>query len=76
MAALYYSKWMFIVGLLPALRAAHGAGEDVRVAALHTAGRDRPVYLDDLGLMKVTSGGLKSVRKSVPAARVISGSHG
>ncbi|KAJ7918031.1 hypothetical protein B0H13DRAFT_1994027, partial [Mycena leptocephala] len=25
MAALYYSKWMFIEGLLPALRAAHGA---------------------------------------------------
>jgi NAD(P)-dependent dehydrogenase (short-subunit alcohol dehydrogenase family) len=66
MAALYYSKWAFIEGLLPALRAAHGAGEDARVAALHTAGRGGPVDLDDLGLMKGISGGLKSVRKLVP----------
>ncbi|KAJ7918023.1 NAD-P-binding protein [Mycena leptocephala] len=66
MAALYYSKWAFIEGLLPALRAAHGAGEDPRVAALHTAGRGGPVDLDDLGLMKGISGGLKSVRKLVP----------
>ncbi|KAJ7918037.1 hypothetical protein B0H13DRAFT_2439173, partial [Mycena leptocephala] len=51
MAALYYSKWMFIKGLPPALRAAHGAGEDARMAALHTAGRGGPVDLDDLGLV-------------------------
>jgi hypothetical protein len=68
MAVLYYSKWAFIERLLPALRAAHGAGEDARVsmAALHTAGRDEPVDLDDLGLVKSISGGLKSVRKLVP----------
>ncbi|KAJ7918009.1 hypothetical protein B0H13DRAFT_1607797, partial [Mycena leptocephala] len=39
MAALCYSKWMFIEGLLPALRVVHEAGEDMRVAALHTVGR-------------------------------------
>ncbi|KAJ7918007.1 hypothetical protein B0H13DRAFT_308452 [Mycena leptocephala] len=66
MAALYYSKWAFIDGLLPARRAAHRAGEDARVAALHTAGKGGPVDLDDLGLMKGISGGLKSVRKLVP----------
>jgi NAD(P)-dependent dehydrogenase (short-subunit alcohol dehydrogenase family) len=66
MAALYYSKWAFIEGLLPGLRAAHSAGEDARVAALHTAGRGGPVDLDDLGLLKGISGGLKSVRKLVP----------
>ncbi|KAJ7918025.1 hypothetical protein B0H13DRAFT_1993963 [Mycena leptocephala] len=54
MAALYYSKWAFIEGLLPALRAAHGAGEDAHVAALHTVGR--------------AGRGLKSVSKLVPLA--------
>jgi hypothetical protein len=66
MAALYYSKWAFIDGLLPALREAHGAGEDARVAALHTAGRGGPVDLDDLGLLKGIGGGLKNLRKIVP----------
>ncbi|KAJ7918021.1 hypothetical protein B0H13DRAFT_2439152 [Mycena leptocephala] len=66
MAALYHSKWMFIERLLLALRAVHGAGEDAHVAALHTAGRGGPVDLDDLGLMKGISGGLKSLRKLVP----------
>ncbi|KAJ7918019.1 hypothetical protein B0H13DRAFT_2657623 [Mycena leptocephala] len=56
----------FIEGLLPALRAANGAGEDARVAALHTAGRGGPVDLDDLGLVKSIGGGLQSVRKLVP----------
>ncbi|KAJ7918039.1 NAD(P)-binding protein [Mycena leptocephala] len=59
MAALYYSKWVFIDGLLPALRAAHEAGEGARVAALHTAGRGGPVDLDDLGL-------IKGIRRSCP----------
>ncbi|KAJ7918033.1 hypothetical protein B0H13DRAFT_2250137 [Mycena leptocephala] len=66
MAALYYSKWVFIEGLLPALREAHEAGEDARVAALHTAGRGGPVDLDDLGLLKGIGSGLQSVRKLVP----------
>ncbi|KAJ7865041.1 hypothetical protein B0H14DRAFT_2504829 [Mycena olivaceomarginata] len=49
MASLYYSKWAFIDGLLPSLRAAREAGEDARVAAVHTAGRGIPVDLEDLG---------------------------
>ncbi|KAJ7918029.1 hypothetical protein B0H13DRAFT_2321817 [Mycena leptocephala] len=43
MAALYYSKWAFIQGLLLALRAVHGARERARASALHTAGRGRPI---------------------------------
>jgi hypothetical protein len=62
MAALYYSKWKFIEGLLLALRAAHRAGEDAR----HTVGRGGPVDLDDLGPMKGISVGMKSVRRLVP----------
>ncbi|KAF7365852.1 hypothetical protein MVEN_00459600 [Mycena venus] len=64
MAALYYSKWALIDGLLPALRAARAAGEDARVAAIHTAGRGGPIDLADLGLMKARgAGGLASVQK-------------
>ncbi|KAF8172556.1 hypothetical protein K438DRAFT_1981404 [Mycena galopus ATCC 62051] len=66
MAALYYSKWAFIDGLLPSLRAAHEAGEDARVAAIHTAGRGGPIDLADLGLGKGMSGGISSVRKLLP----------
>ncbi|KAJ6473771.1 NAD(P)-binding protein [Mycena sanguinolenta] len=58
MAALYYSKWAFIDGLLPALRAARDAGHDARVAAVHTAGRGGPIDLADLGLERTMSGGL------------------
>ncbi|KAJ6541166.1 NAD(P)-binding protein [Mycena vulgaris] len=63
MAALYYSKWALIDGLLPALRAARAAGEDARVAAIHTAGRGGPIDLTDLGLAKARgAGGLAGVR--------------
>ncbi|KAJ7230912.1 hypothetical protein B0H12DRAFT_1147173 [Mycena haematopus] len=66
MAALYYSKWAFIDGLLPALRAAREAGQDARVAAVHTAGRGGPIDLADLGLVKGMGEGIRGVRKLVP----------
>lgn len=66
MTSLYYSKWAFIDGLLPGLRAAQAAGEDARVAAIHSAGRGGPIDLDDLGLQKSMNGGLSSVRKLLP----------
>ncbi|KAJ6461589.1 NAD-P-binding protein [Mycena vitilis] len=65
MASLYYSKWAFIDGLLSSLRAAQAAGEDTRVAAIHTAGRGGPVDLEDIGMMKGLAGGL-TVRELFP----------
>ncbi|KAF7307866.1 hypothetical protein MKEN_01147100 [Mycena kentingensis (nom. inval.)] len=64
-AQLYYSKWAFIDGLLPALRAAREAGQDARVAAVHTAGRGTPVDLADLGLKKTLAGGMRGMGKVV-----------
>nr|GAT44404.1 predicted protein [Mycena chlorophos] len=66
LAQIYYSKWAFIDGLLPALRAAREAGQDARVAAIHTAIRGGPIDLDDLGLVKVSSGGLRNIAKAIP----------
>ncbi|KAJ7025929.1 NAD(P)-binding protein [Mycena alexandri] len=66
MSALYYSKWAFIDALRVGLRAAAGAGEDARVAAVHTAGRGGPIDLEDLGLMKSMRGGMAGVRKLLP----------
>ncbi|KAJ7865026.1 hypothetical protein B0H14DRAFT_2504825 [Mycena olivaceomarginata] len=65
MASLYYSKWAFIDGLLPSLRAAREAGEDARVAAVHTAGRGIPVDLEDLGLEKGLQRGVRGARSLV-----------
>ncbi|KAJ7325905.1 NAD-P-binding protein [Mycena albidolilacea] len=65
MASLYYSKWAFIASLLPSLRAARGAGEDARVAAVHTAGRGMPVDLGDLGLEGALGRGMRGVRSLV-----------
>ncbi|KAF7329373.1 hypothetical protein MKEN_00198900 [Mycena kentingensis (nom. inval.)] len=62
-AQLYYSKWAFIDGLLPALRAAREAGQDARVAAVHTAGRGTPVDVADLGLKKTLAGGMRGMGK-------------
>ncbi|KAJ7059765.1 hypothetical protein C8F01DRAFT_1059117 [Mycena amicta] len=61
MAQLFYSKWAFIDGLLPALRAAREAGQDARVAAIHTAGRGGPIDVNDLGLLKGIKGGLRKI---------------
>jgi hypothetical protein len=62
MVSLYYSKFAFIVSLLPSLRAARGAGEDARVAAVHTTGRAMPVDLGDLGLEGALGRGVRGVR--------------
>jgi hypothetical protein len=64
MASLYYSKWAFIDGLLPLLRAAKEVWEDARVAGVHTAERGIFVDLEDLGLkeaMENSVGGVKSL---------------
>jgi NAD(P)-dependent dehydrogenase (short-subunit alcohol dehydrogenase family) len=65
MASLYYSKWAFIDGLLPSLRAAREAGEDARLAAVHTAGRGIPVDLGDLGLKEAMGKGVRGARSLV-----------
>ncbi|KAJ7738299.1 NAD(P)-binding protein [Mycena olivaceomarginata] len=65
MASLYYSKWAFIDGILPSLRTAKQAGEDARVAAVHTAGRGIPVDLGDLGLKEAMGKGVRGARSLV-----------
>ncbi|KAJ7759556.1 NAD(P)-binding protein [Mycena metata] len=64
-AAMYYSKWALTDGLLPALHAARVAGEDARVAAVHTAGRGGPIDFDDLGLAKCLTGGMSGMQAMV-----------
>ncbi|KAJ7772168.1 hypothetical protein B0H16DRAFT_1660502 [Mycena metata] len=63
-AAMYYSKWALMHGLLPALRAAKAAGEDARVA-VHTAGRGVPIDLDNLGLGKCLDSGMSGMRAMI-----------
>ncbi|KAJ6596741.1 hypothetical protein B0H10DRAFT_2167703 [Mycena sp. CBHHK59/15] len=48
----YYSRWAFADALLPALRAAHEAGEDAKVLSVLSAGHGGPIDLEDLGLKK------------------------
>jgi NAD(P)-dependent dehydrogenase (short-subunit alcohol dehydrogenase family) len=72
MAALYYSKWAFIEGLLPALHAANGAREGTRAAALHTASRDRPVPRTPQGRRQRA----EEREEAGAAVGVVSGSHG
>jgi hypothetical protein len=68
MVSLYYSKWVFIDGLLPSLRTAKEAGEEAHVAAVHTAGHSVPIDLQDLGLEER----LKRVRASSPHSSLFS----
>ncbi|KAJ7235261.1 NAD-P-binding protein [Mycena rebaudengoi] len=48
----YYARWAFVDALMPALEAAHAAGEDARVMSVLAAGLGGPVDLDDLGLKR------------------------
>ncbi|KAJ6603555.1 hypothetical protein DFH09DRAFT_899030 [Mycena vulgaris] len=57
-AVWYYARWALVAGLLPAIRAAHAAGEDARIMAVFSAGQGTALDLDDLGLKKA----LKPVR--------------
>ncbi|KAJ7732062.1 NAD(P)-binding protein [Mycena maculata] len=57
-AVWYYARWALLAGLLPAIRAAHAAGEDARVMAVFSAGQGTALDLGDLGLQKA----LKPVR--------------
>ncbi|KAJ6568504.1 hypothetical protein B0H19DRAFT_939432 [Mycena capillaripes] len=57
----YYARWALVAGLLPTIRAAHGAGEDARVMAVFSAGQGKELDLSDLGLKKA----LKPVRDFV-----------
>ncbi|KAF8187683.1 hypothetical protein K438DRAFT_1972829 [Mycena galopus ATCC 62051] len=57
-AVWYYARWALVAGLLPAIRAAHAAGEDARVMAVFSAGHGTALDLGDLGLKKA----LKPVR--------------
>ncbi|KAF8187679.1 NAD-P-binding protein [Mycena galopus ATCC 62051] len=51
-AVWYYARWALVAGLLPAIRAAHTAGEDARVMAVLSAGQGIALDLGDLGLKK------------------------
>ncbi|KAF8187642.1 NAD-P-binding protein [Mycena galopus ATCC 62051] len=51
-AVWYYARWVLVAGLLPAIRAAHTAGEDARVMAVLSAGQGIALDLGDLGLKK------------------------
>lgn len=52
LAVQYYSRWSFIHGLLPAIRAARDANEDAKVMSIFAAGYGGPIDVDDLGLKK------------------------
>ncbi|KAF7318804.1 hypothetical protein HMN09_00215700 [Mycena chlorophos] len=51
-AIVYYARWAFVDGLLPALLPAKEAGEDARVFSVLNAGMGKPIDFDDLGLKK------------------------
>ncbi|KAJ7909772.1 hypothetical protein B0H13DRAFT_2330029 [Mycena leptocephala] len=51
-AVWYYARWALVAGLLPAIRAAHAAGEDARIMAVLSAGQGTALDLGDLGLKK------------------------
>ncbi|KAF7364181.1 hypothetical protein MSAN_01077400 [Mycena sanguinolenta] len=48
----YYGRWRFIKDLLPAVKAAHEAGEDAKAMSVMAAGYGGKIDLDDLGLKK------------------------
>ncbi|KAJ7473763.1 NAD(P)-binding protein [Mycena galericulata] len=48
----YYGRWRFIRDLVPALEAAHNAGEDAKVMSVLSAGYGGAIDLNDLGLKK------------------------
>lgn len=52
LAVQYYSRWSFIHGLLPAMRAARDTNEDAKVMSIFAAGYGGPIDVDDLGLKK------------------------
>ncbi|KAJ7268199.1 NAD(P)-binding protein [Mycena haematopus] len=52
LAVHYYGRWRFIKDLLPALEAAHKAGEDAKVLSVLSAGHGGKIDLEDLGLKK------------------------
>ncbi|KAJ7613093.1 hypothetical protein FB45DRAFT_759386 [Roridomyces roridus] len=52
LAVHYYGRWRFIRDLMPALEAAHKAGEDAKVISVLAAGHGGAIDLNDLGLKK------------------------
>lgn len=56
LASRYYSRFVFIKHLLPALRVAKTAGEDAKVMSILGAGQAAGIDLNDLGLKKKYSG--------------------
>ncbi|KAJ7615421.1 NAD(P)-binding protein [Roridomyces roridus] len=52
LAVHYYGRWRFIRDLMPALEAAHQAGEDAKVVSVLAAKHGGKIDLDDLGLKK------------------------
>ncbi|KAJ7268208.1 NAD(P)-binding protein [Mycena haematopus] len=52
LAVHYYGRWRFIRDLLPAIEAAHKAGEDAKVLSVLAAGHGAKIDLEDLGLKK------------------------
>nr|GAT47718.1 predicted protein [Mycena chlorophos] len=50
MAVWYYSRWSFVDGLLPGLKAAQARGEDARVLSMLNAGKGKAFDPSDLGL--------------------------
>jgi NAD(P)-dependent dehydrogenase (short-subunit alcohol dehydrogenase family) len=55
LALRYYSRYVFISGLLPLLIKARESGQDARVMSILSGGRASPFDLDDLGLKKARS---------------------
>nr|GAT47721.1 predicted protein [Mycena chlorophos] len=50
MAVWYYSRWAFVDGLLPGLKAAQARGEDAKVLSMFNAGTGKALNASDLGL--------------------------
>ncbi|KAF7305359.1 hypothetical protein HMN09_00787900 [Mycena chlorophos] len=61
MAVWYYSRWAFVDGLLPGLKAAQARGEDARVLSMLNAGKGKRLDASDLGL-KNSFGAVKGVQ--------------
>ncbi|KAJ7079302.1 NAD-P-binding protein [Mycena belliarum] len=55
LAVHYYGRWRFIRDLLPALEAAHAAGQDAKVMSVLGAGYGGAIDLEDLGLKRTFS---------------------
>ncbi|KAJ7060551.1 hypothetical protein C8F01DRAFT_1058656 [Mycena amicta] len=66
MAVWYYSRWAFVDGLLPGLKAARDKGEYARVLSVLNAGLGKALDVEDMGMKKALGAvrGLADLRET------------